>query len=57
MLAANSGLVERLGGIAENGKLKISIEKRVAFNEAIAAIAAAKTGQARGKTVIMIGAN
>jgi NADPH:quinone reductase-like Zn-dependent oxidoreductase len=57
MLAANSGLVERLGGIAENGKPKISIEKRVAFHEAIAAIAAARTGQARGKTVIMIGAN
>jgi NADPH:quinone reductase-like Zn-dependent oxidoreductase len=54
MLAANSELVERLGASAANGKLKVSIEKRVPFNEAIAALAAAKTGQARGKIVIMI---
>jgi NADPH:quinone reductase-like Zn-dependent oxidoreductase len=54
MLAANSGLVERLGASASSGKLKISIEKRVPFNEAIAAFTAAKTGHARGKTVIVI---
>ncbi len=54
MLSANSGLVERLGARAENGKLRINIEKRVPFNEAIVAIAAAKAGQARGKTVIVI---
>jgi len=54
MLAANSGLVQRLGTSAGNGRLKINIEKRVPFNEAIAAIAAAKAGQARGKTVIEI---
>ena len=54
MLAANSGLVERLGTSAGSGKLKINIEKRVPFNEAIAAIAAAKAGQGRGKTVIVI---
>lgn len=54
MLAANSGLVERLGASAGNGKLKVSIEKRVPFSEALAAISAAKTGQARGKTVIVI---
>lgn len=53
-LAANSELVERLGASAGNGKLKISIEKRIPINEAIAALAAAKTGQARGKIVIMI---
>lgn len=54
VLGANSGLVERLGASASVGKLKITIEKRVPFREAIAAIAAAKNGQTRGKTVIMI---
>lgn len=54
MLAANSALVERLGESAARGNLKIAIEKQVSFNEAISAIAAAKTGQARGKTVIAI---
>lgn len=54
MLAANSGLVERLGASAGKGKLKVSIEKRVPFDDAIAAIAASKSGQARGKTVIMV---
>lgn len=54
MLAASSALLERLGEGAANGKLKIAIEKQVPFNEAITAIAAAKTGQARGKTVIVI---
>lgn len=54
VLAANPELVERLGTSAGNGKLKIAIQKRVPFNEAVAAVAAAKTGQARGKTVIMI---
>ena len=54
VLGANSGLVERLGASAAKGKLKITIEKRVPFHEALAALAASKTGQARGKTVIMI---
>lgn len=54
MLAANSALVERLGEGADKGNLKIAIEKQVPFSEAIQAIAAAKTGHARGKTVIMI---
>ena len=54
VLGANSGLVERLGASASDGKLKIAIEKRVPFDEAIAAIAAAETEHARGKTVIMI---
>ena len=54
MLAANSGLVERLGASAASGELKVAIEKHVPFNQAVPAIAAAKTGQARGKTVIMI---
>jgi NADPH:quinone reductase-like Zn-dependent oxidoreductase len=54
MLAANSALVERLGEGAAKGNLKIAIEKQVPFSEAIQAIATAKTGHARGKTVIMI---
>ena len=54
MLAANSGLVERLGTSAAAGKLKIQIEKRVPFADALAAIAASRSGQSRGKTVILI---
>lgn len=54
MLAANFRLVERLGESAAQGNLKIAIEKRVPFEGAISAIAAARTGQARGKTVIAI---
>ena len=54
LLAANADLVERLGASASSGKLKIAIEKRVRFNDAVSAIAAAKAGQARGKTVIEI---
>jgi NADPH:quinone reductase-like Zn-dependent oxidoreductase len=54
MLGANSGLLERLLKSAGNGTLKIAIEMRVPFDEAIAAIATARIGHARGKTVIMI---
>ena len=54
VLAANSRLVERLGESAGSGKLKVTIEKRVLFKDAVSAVAAAKAGQARGKTVIMI---
>jgi len=54
VLGASSALVERLGSAASHGKLKIAIEKRVSFEDAIVALAAAKTGHARGKTVIMI---
>ena len=53
-LGASSGLVERLGLTAATGNLKIPIERRVHFDEAITAIAASRTGQARGKTVILI---
>jgi NADPH:quinone reductase-like Zn-dependent oxidoreductase len=42
MLAANSGLVERLGASAANGKLKVNIQNRVPFNEAIARLQARK---------------
>ena len=54
MLAANLGLVERLGTSAAAGKLKIPIEQRVPFDEALSAIAASRSGQSRGKTVILI---
>ncbi len=54
MLGASAGLVERLGSAAGNGKLKVTIEKRVPFDKAVEAISAAKTGNARGKTVIVI---
>jgi NADPH2:quinone reductase len=54
MLGASPALVERLGAAAATGKLKVTIEKRVAFNQAIEALAASKTGHARGKTVIII---
>ena len=54
MLAAHFRLVERLGETAAQGSLKVEIEKRVPFEEAISAIAAARTGHARGKTVIAI---
>lgn len=54
MLAANSGLVERLGTSAAAGMLKIPIEKRVPFDEALSAIAVSRSGQSRGKTVILI---
>jgi len=54
MVGSNSNLVERLGSSAASGKLKINIEKRVPLDQAIAAVAEAKTGHARGKTVIVI---
>ena len=54
VLGATPKLVERLGKIAGDGKLKVTIEKRVSLDETIAAIAAAKTGQSRGKTIITI---
>jgi len=54
MVGSTSNLVERLASSAASGKLKINIEKRVPLDQAIAAVAAAKTGHARGKTVIVI---
>jgi NADPH:quinone reductase-like Zn-dependent oxidoreductase len=54
MVGSNSNLVERLASSAASGKLKINIEKRVPLDQAIAAVTAAKTGHARGKTVIVI---
>lgn len=54
MVGANAALVEGLGAAATAGTLKIAIEKRVPFDQAIAAVTSARTGQARGKTVIMI---
>ena len=54
VLGASPALVERLGASARNGELKVAIQKPVPFNEGIAALTAARTGQARGKTVLMI---
>jgi NADPH:quinone reductase-like Zn-dependent oxidoreductase len=54
VVGSTSALVERVGKAAGTGKLKIAIEKRVPFDETLSAIAAAKAGQARGKTVIVI---
>lgn len=54
VLGASSTLVERLGAAAGGGNLRVTIEKRVPFDDALAAIAASKAGQAHGKTVIMI---
>ena len=54
VVGANAALVESLGAIAAASTLKITIENRVPFDQAIAAVTASRTGQAHGKTVIMI---
>ena len=54
VVGANAAVLEGLGAVAAAGTLKITIENRVTFDQAIAAVAASRTGQARGKTVIMI---
>jgi NADPH:quinone reductase-like Zn-dependent oxidoreductase len=53
-LGASSALVKRLGAAAGTGKVKIPIERRVPFDEALTAIEASRYGHARGKTVILI---
>jgi NADPH:quinone reductase-like Zn-dependent oxidoreductase len=53
-LGANSSLVERLGAAAGTGKVKIPIERRVPFDQALTAIEGSRNGHARGKTVILI---
>jgi len=54
VLGATPALIERVGASAGKGTLKASIQKRVPFAEGVAAVAAAKSGQARGKTVIVM---
>jgi NADPH:quinone reductase-like Zn-dependent oxidoreductase len=53
-LGSSPGLLERLGATASAGNFRIPIEKRVPFDEAIAAIATSRSGPSRGKTVIVI---
>jgi NADPH:quinone reductase-like Zn-dependent oxidoreductase len=53
-LTANPSLLERLGADTRSGFLKTAIEKQVPFAKAAAAVAAAKAGHARGKSVILI---
>jgi len=52
VLGANATLAEQLGKDGATGKLKIRIEKRVAFNDALAALGEFRAGHSRGKTVI-----
>lgn len=53
-VGSSPGLVERLGTMAGTGALKITIERRVPFDEGLNAITASRAGKARGKTVILI---
>jgi NADPH:quinone reductase-like Zn-dependent oxidoreductase len=46
-------LLATLADLASSGKLRIRIDSRVPLSQAPAAIAAARTGHARGKTVII----
>jgi NADPH:quinone reductase-like Zn-dependent oxidoreductase len=51
--SSSAGLLATLGDLARSGKLRIRIDRQVPLAEAPAAIAAARTGHARGKTVII----
>jgi NADPH:quinone reductase-like Zn-dependent oxidoreductase len=54
MLGASSALLERLAAQTAGTGLKITIERRVPFDEAIETVAAMRTGHARGKSIILI---
>jgi NADPH:quinone reductase-like Zn-dependent oxidoreductase len=54
-LQADAGLLQRLAVLVESGELMVPIEATISLAEASAAIAASRSGRARGKTVIRIG--
>jgi NADPH:quinone reductase-like Zn-dependent oxidoreductase len=54
-LQADAGLLQRLAVLVERGELRVPVQATVGLAEAAAAIAASRSGRARGKTVIRMG--